>query len=186
MANLEPKRINYKYDLMHLNTPAFASCEITWDTGKLTKITKNRVLNALKTGYIKFSRGDAANMYREVRQRFKIPEFIVTKPTKKKDYVQSGYLHWEFKTEKLNELINLVYQTERVARRLEGKYLPWYMEHDKLSDSQNYMYLEQEHDLSEIEAEIARITSADEIRDKREQAIRFVEQGGKLTFTWRE
>ena len=184
MANLEPKRINYKYDLMHLNTPSFASCEITWDTSKLSPITKNRVLNALKTGYIKFGRGDAANMYREIRQRFEIPEFIVRKPTKKKDYTNSGYIHWDFKNEKLSEILNLIYQTERVARRLEGSYLPWYMATDKLSDEQDYMYLEQDHDLTELETEINKIMSSDEIMDKREQAIRFIEQGNKITFTW--
>ncbi len=186
MANLKPKRISYKYDLMHLNTPSFASTEVTWDTSKLTPITKNRVLNALKTGYIKFTRGDAADMYQEIRKRFEIPEFIVRKPVKKKDHVQSGYLHWEFKTEKLSEIIHRVYQTERVARRLEGKYLPWYMEHEEMPKDQNYMYLDMEHDLSELEVEVNRVMNSDEIKDKREQALIFVEQGGKLTFTWRE
>ncbi len=186
MANLKPKRISYKYDLMHLNTPSFASATITWDTSKLTPITKNRVLNALKTGYIKFTRGDAADMYQEIRKRFEIPEFIVRKPVKKKDHVQSGYLHWEFKTEKLSEIIHRVYQTERVARRLEGKYLPWYMEHEEMPKDQNYMYLDMEHDLSELEVEVNRVMNSDEIKDKREQALIFVEQGGKLTFTWRE
>ncbi len=186
MANLKPKRISYKYDLMHLNTPSFASTEVTWDTSKLTPITKNRVLNALKTGYIKFTRGDAADMYQEIRKRFEIPEFIVRKPVKKKDHVQSGYLHWEFRTEKLSEIIHRVYQTERVARRLEGKYLPWYMEHEEMPKDQNYMYLDMEHDLSELEVEVNRVMNSDEIKDKREQALIFVEQGGKLTFTWRE
>lgn len=184
MANLEPKRINYKYDLMHLNTPSFASCEITWDTSKLTPIIKNRVLSALKTGYMRFSGGDSARMYHEVRKRFEIPEFVVRKPKQHKDYKSTGYLHWEFTTERLSEILNQIYQTERVARRLDGNYLPWYMQNDKLSKEQNYMYLEMDHDLSEMEAEIVKITSSDEIKDKREQAIRFIEQGGKLTFTW--
>ncbi len=184
--DLRPKPINYKYDLMHLNTPSFASCEVTWDTSKLTPIIKNRVLSALKTGYMKFSRGNSAEMYHEIRKRFEIPEFIVRNPQQRKDYKSSGYLQWEFTTERLNELINQIYQTERVARRLEGKYLPWYMEHDKLPNDQSYIYLEMDHDLTELKAEIARITSSDEIRDKREQAMRFIEQGGKLTFTWRQ
>jgi hypothetical protein len=183
MADLKPKRISYKYDLMHLNTPSFASATITWDTSKLTPITKNRVLNALKTGYIRYGRGDAANMYQEIRQRFEIPEFIVRKPIKKKDYVSSGYLHWDFRTEKLSEILNRIYQTERVARRLGGGYIPWYMEHDNLPNDQSYMYIEEFHDLTELEAEIAKITSSDEIKDKREQAIRFIEQGNKITFT---
>ena len=179
------KVIRYKFDLMHLNTPSFASTVVTWDTNKLTPITKNRVLTALKTGYIKFSRGDAAEMYQAIRKKFEIPEFIVRKPVKKKDYVNSGYIHWEFKTEKLSEIIHRIYQTERVARRLEGNYLPWYMEKEELPNDQNYMYLDMEHDLSELEAEINKLMNSDEIKDKREQALMFVEQGGKLTFKWR-
>ena len=80
MANIQPKIITDKYDIMRKNTPAYASCEITWDTGKMTKITKNRVVKALQSGTINFSYGDAASMYHEVRKRFEIPEFILNKP----------------------------------------------------------------------------------------------------------
>ncbi len=186
MADLKPKRISYKYDLMHLNTPSFASATITWDTSKLTPIIKNRVLGALRTGYMKFSGGDSAKMYHEIRKRFEIPEFVVRKPQQKKQYKSTGYIQWDFKTERLNELLQQIYTVERVNRRLEGSYMPWYMESEKLKDDQNYLYVDMDHDLSELEAEITRITSADEIKDKREQAMRFIEQGGKLTFTWRE
>lgn len=185
MANLEPQRISYKYDLMHRNTPSFASTVVTWDTGKLTPITKKRVITALRTGVSKFRGGDAASMHYEVRKRFEIPEFTLTKPTQRKDYKQSGYIKWEFATDRLMLAIDPIYKAEQVLRRMEGKYMPWYLQKEKLSN-QDYIYYEENHDMTEVEAAMQEIMHSPEIKDKREQAIHFVETGGKLTFTWRE
>ena len=182
MADIKPKRISYKYDLMHLNTPSYASCEVTWDTSKLTKITYNRVLNALRTGVIQFSSGDAANMYHQLRKRFEIPEFILRKPQQDG---RNGYIHWEFATDKLMMALEPIYKAEQVARHMEGNYMPWYLQKEKLED-QDYFYFENGHDLTEVQAAINEIVFSPDIRDKREQAIHFVETGGKLTFTWRK
>lgn len=185
MADVKPKRINYKYDLMHLNTPSFASCEVTWDTGKLTPITKNRVINALKTGVIQFSSGDAANMYQELRKRFEIPEFILRKPQRKEKYARSGYVQWDFATDKLMMALEPIYRAEQVAQRMEGSYRPWYLQKENLAN-QDYFYFENDYDMTEVGAAIHEIMHSPELKDKREQAIHFVETGGKLTFTWRE
>lgn len=188
MANLEPKRIAYKYDLMHLNTPSFASATVTWDTAKLTKITMNRVMKALQTGFMPYRSGEAAAMYGELRKKFEIPRFVLQKPKRSKngDY-WNGNIEWEFATERLNYALQQIYVVERVNRRLEGKYIPWYMESEKLDlNNTSYLWLEMDHDLTEVEAAINEIIHSDEVKDKREQAMRFVEQGGKLTFTWRE
>lgn len=185
MAELKPKQIGDKYDLMHLNTPSYASCEVTWDTSKLTPITKNRVVKALKTGVIEFSRGDAANMYHELRKRFEIPEFILRKPQLKGKNTRSGYVHWEFATDKLLMALEPIYKAEQVLQRMERSgYLPWYLQ-DDLKDHQ-YFYYEEDHDMTEVEAAINEIVYSHEIKDKREQAMHFVESGGKLTFTWRK
>lgn len=183
MADLKPKQIGYKYDLMHLNTPSYASCEITWDTSKLTPITKNRVLNAIRTGVIQFSRGDAAEMYQELRKQFEIPEFILRKPHGSGRNARSGYVHWEFATDKLMLALEPIYKAEQVARRMEGDYLPWYLQKEKL-ENQDYFYLDNDHDLTEVEAAINEIVNSPDIKNKREQAIHFIETGGKLTFTW--
>lgn len=185
MADIKPKRISYKYDLMHLNTPSYASCEVTWDTSKLTKITFNRVINALRTGVMEFSGGDAANLYQELRKRFDIPEFILRKPQRKEKYSRSGYVHWEYATDKLLMALEPVYKAEQVVQRMSRSgYIPWYLQND-LKDHQ-YFYYEEDHDMTEVEAAIHEITHSPEVKDKREQAIHFVETGGKLTFTWRE
>ena len=187
MANLEPRIITNKYDIMGRNTPSYASCEITWDTGKMSKITKNRVVKALASGTIAFSYGDAASMYHEVRKRFEIPEFILNKPKKKRGYTQNGYINWEFATDRLMLALDQVYKAERAIQRMESQHgLPWYLEAENLSEnSHNYFYYETDHDMKEIEEALAEITNSPEVRDKRERAIHFVESGGKLTFTWR-
>lgn len=185
MADIKPKQIGYKYDLMHLNTPSYASCEVTWDTSKLTPITFNRVVKALQTGVIQFSRGDAANLYQELRKRFEIPEFILRKPQLKGKNTRSGYVHWEFATDKLMLALEPIYKAEQVLARMESSYVPWYLQKDKLSN-EDYFYFDNNHDMTEVEAAINEIVNSPEIKDKREQAIHFVETGGKLTFTWRE
>lgn len=185
MADVKPKRINYKYDLMHLNTPSYASAVVTWDTSKMTKITHNRVVKALQSGVMRFRGGEAAAMYCEIRKRFEIPEFTLTKPTQRKGYKQSGYIQWEFATDRLMLAIDPIYKAEQVLRRMEGKYMPWYLQKEKLSN-QDYIYYEENHDMTEVEAAMQEIMHSPEIKDKREQAIHFVETGGKLTFTWRE
>ena len=84
-----PKSITYKYDLMHLNTPSFASSVVTWDTDKLTPITKKRVISALKEGYIKFAGGDAASMYGEIHRIMTSPE-IQKKRDEAMNFVLAG------------------------------------------------------------------------------------------------
>ena len=188
MANLQPQRISYKYDLMHRNTPSFASTVVTWDTGKLTPITKKRVITALRTGVSKFRGGDAASMYWEIRKQFEIPDFALRKPTEKKGYTRDGYVQWEFATDKLMLALDRVYKAERAIQRIENPHgLPWYLKDESIDTKKtNYFYFENNHDTTEVEAAINEIVNSPEIKDKREQAIHFVETGGKLTFTWRE
>ena len=185
MAELKPKQIGYKYDLMHLNTPSYASAVVTWDTSKMSKITFNRVIKALKTGVMRFRSGEASAMYYELRKRFEIPEFTLTKPSQRKGYVQNGYIQWEYATDRLMMAIEPIYKAEQVLQRMEGSYTPWYLQKEKLSD-QDYFYYENAHDMTEVEAAMQEIVNSPDVRDKREQAIHFVETGGKLTFTWRE
>jgi hypothetical protein len=187
MAKPQPKIITDKYEIMHRNTPSYASCEITWDTSKLTKITKNRVVKALESGTMKFRYGDAADMYNEVRKRFEIPQFTLTKPERKKGYTSNGIVNWEFGTDKLMLALDRVYKAERAIQRIESQYgLPWYLEaEDIASNGHKYFYYENDHDMKEVEEAMTEITNSPEIREKREQAIHFIESGGKLTFTWR-
>ena len=187
MANIQPKIITNKYDIMGRNTPSYASCEITWDTGKMTKITKNRVVKALQSGTINFRYGAAADMYNEVRKQFEIPEFVLNKPVQKRTHKQNGYINWEFATDRLMLALDQVYKAERAIQRMESQHgLPWYLEAENLSEnSHNYFYYETDHDMKEVEEALAEITNSPEVRDKRERAIHFVESGGKLTFTWR-
>lgn len=180
------KRITNKYDLMHYNTPSFASTVVTWDTSRLTPITYKRVLNALKSGGIKYRTGDAASMYDAIRQQFEIPQFRLDEPKKlKSGHTQGGYIHWDFLTDELYNSLELVYQTERVSRRLAGDWMPWYLEPDHLDRNRNYLYIEHEQDFSEVRACMDKVMNSEEVASKRKNAISFLQDGGKLEFTWR-
>ena len=171
---------------MHYNTPSFASTVVTWDTSKLTELTFKRVLQAVKQGHIKYRSGDAASMYEALRKQFEIPIFRLDEPTKRKDgSVGGGYIHWEFATDELIKALKPIYSVERVTRRLEGKYIPWYMEEETLPESRNYLYLDYAHDFTELRKAMDTITSSEEVAKKRKDAIEFLQDGGKLQFTWR-
>lgn len=183
---LEPKRITNKYDLMHYNTPSFASTVVTWDTTKLTPLTFKRVLSALQTGGIKYRNGDAAAMYHALRTQFEIPQFSLDEPKKRRDgSVGSGYIHWEFANTELYNALEEVYQTERVVKRLEGDYIPWYLEGDHLPKERTYLYVESEQDFSKVRKAMDNIMNGEEVAKKRKDAIEFLQSGGKLEFTWR-
>jgi hypothetical protein len=180
------KQITNKYDLMHYNTPSFASTVVTWDTSKLTPITYKRVLNALKTGSIKYRTGDAASMYDAIRQQFEIPQFRLDEPKKgKSGHVHGGYIRWDFLTEELYNALEIVYQTERVSRRLAGDWMPWYLEADHLDKNRNYLYVEHEQNFNEVRIEMDKVMNSEEVANKRKEAITFLQDGGKLEFTWR-
>lgn len=191
MKHLEPVAIRNKYDLMHHNTPSFASTVVTWDTSKMGKVTKKRVIEWLKTGKARYSRGDAASMYHQLRLRFGLPNYTVNeaKPVRDGSYHHGGYVRWENASDKLMQAINIVYQSERVMRRLAGenaRHLPWYLQKDMQDNKEvGYFYMENPHDLTEVNAEIERIMASPEISAKREEAVQFVEEGGTLSFTWR-
>lgn len=184
---MNPKKpITNKYDLMHLNTPSFATTTVTWDTSKLSELTFKRVLQAVKQGYIKYRNGDAASMYEALRKQFEIPCFRLDEPTKRKDgSVGGGYIHWEFATDELTKALETIYKVERVARRLESKYIPWYMEDENLPKDRNYLYIENEHDFSGVRQAMDNIMNGEEVAKKRRDAIDFLQDGGKLEFTWR-
>lgn len=183
-------RITNKYDLMHLNTPSFATTTVTWDTSKLSELTFKRVVQALKAGFIKYRTGDAVAMYEAIRKQFEIPVFKLDepKPTKKGDSWHGGYIHWEFATDKLMSALQPVYHAERVIRRLDSQnsgWMPWYLQDETLQPHRKYFYFENPHDLSEVKLAIDEIVNSPEVANKRRDAINFLQDGGKLEFTWR-
>lgn len=188
---LEPKRITNKFDLMRYNTPSFASTVVTWDISKLTPLTFKRVLNALQTGGIKYQNGDASSRYHALRKQFEIPHFTLTEPKVHADGKthQSGYIHWEFATDELLEALDPVYQAERVVRRLEAAngngWISWCLYDEKISPDRNYFYYETKHDVSKVKQAIENIMASPEVASKRRDAINFLQDGGKLEFTWR-
>lgn len=180
------KRITNKYDLMHLNTPSFAKTVVTWDTSKLSELTFKRVLQALKTGSMKFRTGDACAMYEAIRKQFEIPQFKLDEPKKRKDgQMGGGYIHWEFPTDELIQALEPIYQAERVTYRLEHNWMPWYLQPDTLPKDRKYLYVDNPHDFSEVRKAMDKITSSNEVAQKRRDAINFLQDGGKLEFTWR-
>lgn len=186
MTTAKRKPMRNKYDLMHRNTPSFASTVVTWDTSKLTELTFNRVVQAIKDGYIKYRTGDACAMYMAVREQFEIPHFRLDEPKLRKDgHYGGGYIHWEYPTDKLYEALEPIYQAERVAYRLEHSYTPWYLEPDTLTKDRKYLYVDNPHDFSEVRQEIDRIMNSKEVEQKRKDAIQFLQDGGKFEFTWR-
>jgi len=175
-----------KYDLMHNNTPSYASSVITWDCSKMGKITFNRVVKWLETGTAKYHYGEAASMYNEIRKRFDLPSFVVRNGQSNSDtHRSSGVIAWEMATPQLLEAINKVRQTELVIHRMEkdNGYVPWYLQ-EELNGDQGRLYLENVHDLSEVEKYVAEIINSDKTKEKRKQAVEFVKSGGKVQFTW--
>ena len=88
------------------------------------------------------------------------------------------------------QALDKVYQAERVIHRMENSnkqhyYTPWYLSSDKLNDKHGYIYLDNVHDLSDVEKYVAEITNSEELKAKRAQAVEFVKSGGQLQFTWR-
>lgn len=186
---IKNKEISYKYDLMHLNTPKFASSVITWDTKKMGPITKNRVIHALKTGACKYRNGDASAMYGAIRKRFALPEYVV-RQSQRKDDSYNGHLYWDHADEGLLNALNTIYQAERVMVKLENsqtgqKWMPYYLTSDTINPSHGQFYLQNQHDLTEVKANIQRIMSNDDLSRRREEAVQFVNDGGTFTFSYR-
>jgi len=187
---IEPKPIQYKYDLMHHNTPSYSSAVVTWDCSKLGKITFNRVIKWLETGTAKYHYGEAAAMYNEVRRRFELPSFVVRNATgNPNNRASGGAIEWENATPQLMEAINKVKETELVIHRMEKAgqqhyYTPWYLT-STLDAEGGRIYLENVHDLEDVEKYVAEIINSEEIKAKRKDAVEFVKSGGKLQFTWR-
>ena len=184
MADVKPKRIGWKYDLMHLNTPSFASAVITWDLSKASKIVKNRVIKWFRQGYTECWGGESKAIWLELRQQLNIP-FFYFKEDKHRDGSVAYRLEWEHITDEIYAQLNTIYKTERAIVRLKGE-RAWNMDEDELSKDQTYLYLSNEHDMTELKKAIQNMQQSDWYRDKVEQGIHFVESGDKLTFTWRE
>lgn len=186
----EPKPIANKYNLMHHNTPSYASTVVTWDCSKMGKTTFNRVVNWLQSGVARYSRGEAASMYEEVRKRFEIPEYVVRNGSSNKN-AAGGYLFWEHATPQLMQALNIVYKTEQTIVRMENaqkvnSWMPWYLKAEELTNTdRGYLYLQNEHDLTEVQRCVSEIVDSPVIKARREQAVEFVKSGGKLQFTWR-
>jgi len=188
LKHTEPKRISSKYDIMHNNTPSYSSSVITWDCSKMGKITFNRVVKWLETGTAKYHYGEAASMYNEIRNRFDLPSFVVRNGQSGSDtHRSSGVIAWEMATPQLLEAINKVRQTELVIYRMEhagaNNYTPWYLQEELDGDS-GRLYLENVHDLADVEKYVAEIINSDKTKEKRKQAVEFVKSGGKVQFTW--
>lgn len=185
-----PKPMGNKYDLMHRNTPSYASTVVTWDCSKMGKTTFNRVVNWLQSGVARYSRGEAASMYEEVRKRFEIPEYVVRNGSSNKN-AAGGYLFWEHATPQLMQALNIVYKTEQTIVRMENaqkvnSWMPWYLKAEELTNTdRGYLYLQNEHDLTEVQRCVSEIVDSPVIKARREQAVEFVKSGGKLQFTWR-
>ena len=172
---------------MHNNTPSYSSAVITWDCSKMGKITFNRVVKWLETGTAKYHYGEAASMYNEIRKRFELPSFVVRNGQGNSDtHRSSGVIAWEMATPQLLKAIDKVRQTELVIHRMESSngYTPWYLQ-EELNGNQGRLYLENVHDLSEVEKYVAEIINSDKTKEKRKQAVEFVKSGGKVEFTWR-
>jgi hypothetical protein len=172
--------VTNKFNLMHLNTPSYSSSVITWDCAKLTPITYNRVIKWLESGVARFSSGEAASMYNELRRRFELPDFVL----KPKEGKHSGYIKWSSTNPHLYSLLSNIYQAERVTYRLTGSYVPWHLRSDTISEMSGYFYMDNEYDLTEISLAIHEITHSEQMKQRREEAVAFVKNGGKLTFTY--
>lgn len=177
------KQIRYKYDLMHLNTPSFASAVITWDMSKASKVITNKVIKWFRQGYTEHYGGQAKAIWHELRSQLEIPYFklkIAEKPGR------DTFVEWDHLVEgsDLYKALNEIYINNKIALRLEGK-RNWYCQTENLDVSRGYIYFEYGFDYTKVQEEAKKMLSTPEVKDKIEKAIHFIESGGKLTFNWR-
>jgi hypothetical protein len=71
-----------------------------------------------------------------------------------------------------------------VAYRLKENYLPWYLRDDTIDEESGFFYVNNNHDMTEIEQAIYEISHSEEMKQRREEAVAFVKNGSKLTFTY--
>lgn len=186
---MTPRKITNKYDLLHRNTPKYARTTIEWDCGLLTPITKNRVLKWLKDPTIeRTSRGDAADMFYALRRQFKIPRVAV--PVRKTSKysgnpIWSESLSWDKNVSaEVMEQIQLIYTSERVQQRLSGEQVSWMFDKDTPQAEYFWLASRSEHDLEPLLKAIHNMMESEEYAKKVNDAVEFVNNGGKLYFTY--
>lgn len=187
-TTMTPKKIVNKYDLMHLNTPAYARTTVEWDCSRLSPITKNRVLRWLADPTAKRSvRGDAADMYRAVRRHFGIPIMSVPeKYTNARGHSGWTDLRWENPTPEVWAEIVQLYKSELVQRRLAGNANSWMFNSEEPDPNRSYFWIDSssEHDTTALKEAVKRMFEGEEYARKVKEAVEFVSNGGRFYFTY--
>jgi len=186
-------KINYKYDLMHLNTPSYASTLVEWDTGKMGKITRNRVIKWLKSGIQTYFSGEAAGIYEKLIAQIDIPRVRIDAcllDKKWKDYniaTVSVLRPPDYLVEALEE----AYVASRVVGKMNGL-TPRYFSYETVRHVISYWGSHQFAHINlvpgvpmdNVLAAVDRMTKSEEYKDKIREAIEFIEQGKKLYFKY--
>ena len=167
----EPTRIHNKYDLMHLATPDFADAVITWDTSKLTKIVKNKVIRWLDTGIQTNRGGQAAAIYRKLRSMFGIPQVVIS----------GNWVYWENVSPDLMTKLQELATASAVVYRMKWGHTPWWTR-QQLEPSEGQFELSEGMDTADIEAGAKQLVEQN--KHKALAAKEFVLSGQKIQFVY--
>ena len=168
----EPKQIYDKYDLMHLSTPEFAKALIEWDLGAMKAVTKNRVLKWIKDASPTMG-GKARQVYEELCKKFDLGRIQVDESVKGYGRIWYSAVP-DYVIQELNKLQDLTEVTFRMAGQSFWK--------RQLGQDSGYMNFDPELDMTDLHKAIARMN--EESKVKRDNAVQFVEQGGKMQFSY--
>lgn len=176
----ESEKIIDKYDIMHKSTPAFARTTIEWDTKRMSKITRNRVIRALQKPDAFVGWGDAGAIIRALHNKFQIPMCQIW-TTKRKDW-QETQLLVEAPSKKVLQEADTILKAEIVQRRLAGR--SWYGSSDLLDRQRLREHFYETHDFSALITAMQEQREQPVIREAYRNALQFIEDGGVMLFTY--
>ena len=187
-------KIRNKYDLMRLNTPSYASTLIEWDTGKMGKISRNRVLRWLKSGVQTQNGGGAVAVYSQLIKNLDVPRIIIDPhllDVRKAKDAEIGTVAILNPPDNLIEALEEAYTASKILCRLKGT-KPYHFQYESVRKALEYwgshrfahINLVPGVPMDNVLAAVDRMTKSEEYKDKIREAIEFIEQGKKLYFKY--
>jgi len=160
---------------------------VTWDLGKLSKISKNRVIKWIDIGSTPFRGGQAAEAYNKVIEYVGVPKIII--PDGLSKFKSSNY--YDFKTIEFNGVneeiynhLNDLYKAQRVIYRLEHGvdhgYFKWHYPNENLSANAKNLYIASACDTKELKKAVKKLMDSNEFVKRIEHAKELVSSGGKI------
>lgn len=199
LTDLPATSFNYKYDLMHLTTPPFATAFVEWDLSKVGRITKNRVIKWLRTGTSPDVGGNSHRIHYELTKDVRLPTIRIAKAGKyylPHDPIDMKHIlvrHLpDYVAMEIKKLCDATLAILRMQdnEQYEG-YLQYHYSHAEKQIWGNLAYpyqgqadICQELPLDDLNAAIERMLKSDEYHEKIACMIEKLERGDKMYFRY--